>query len=310
MKYYAPVYYGDFKCIADKCKHNCCIGWEIDIDNDTYDYYTSVGGNMGKKLLDNIDVEGELKSFRLGDGERCPFLNETGLCEIIIELGEDKLCDICTDHPRFRNFYDDRVEIGVGLSCEAAARLIITYQDKAEIKELPGGDKEENICDDEEYLLAVREELFKIFTDREKSIEERIAEIKKRYEIFEDDIFDELWTELFFEKLEYMGKEMPKKLKNRLIGPDFSSIPETAWEQLLVYFLYRQLPDALYDDMLHERIAFCILSLKIIRLMLSGEDSISLDTLIENARLFSCEIEYSEDNMAKILTAIQSCQAK
>ena len=25
-----PSYYKDFKCIADKCRHSCCIGWEID----------------------------------------------------------------------------------------------------------------------------------------------------------------------------------------------------------------------------------------------------------------------------------------
>ena len=30
-----PNYYDKFKCIADRCKHSCCIGWEIDIDDDT-----------------------------------------------------------------------------------------------------------------------------------------------------------------------------------------------------------------------------------------------------------------------------------
>ena len=34
MKLFAPEYYKQFKCIADKCTHSCCIGWEIDIDEE------------------------------------------------------------------------------------------------------------------------------------------------------------------------------------------------------------------------------------------------------------------------------------
>ena len=39
MKLFAPKYYGSFKCIADKCEHSCCIGWEIDIDDTTLKKY-------------------------------------------------------------------------------------------------------------------------------------------------------------------------------------------------------------------------------------------------------------------------------
>ena len=35
MKLFAPKYYTEFSCIADRCRHSCCIGWEIDIDADT-----------------------------------------------------------------------------------------------------------------------------------------------------------------------------------------------------------------------------------------------------------------------------------
>ena len=30
-----PNYYMNFKCIADKCRHTCCAGWEIEIDDET-----------------------------------------------------------------------------------------------------------------------------------------------------------------------------------------------------------------------------------------------------------------------------------
>lgn len=42
MKLYAPEYYKNFKCIADKCEHSCCIGWEIDIDEETLKKYENL----------------------------------------------------------------------------------------------------------------------------------------------------------------------------------------------------------------------------------------------------------------------------
>ena len=39
MKLFAPSYYKDFACIADRCQHSCCVGWEIDIDPDTLAHY-------------------------------------------------------------------------------------------------------------------------------------------------------------------------------------------------------------------------------------------------------------------------------
>ena len=32
MKTYAPNYYKSFKCIADRCRHSCCKGWNVYLD--------------------------------------------------------------------------------------------------------------------------------------------------------------------------------------------------------------------------------------------------------------------------------------
>ena len=56
MKLYAPDYYNNFHCIAEKCQHNCCVGWEIDIDKDTFDYYKTVDGDFGKRIASNISA--------------------------------------------------------------------------------------------------------------------------------------------------------------------------------------------------------------------------------------------------------------
>ncbi len=39
MKIRVPKYLNKFKCIADKCEDTCCAGWEIVIDEETYDYF-------------------------------------------------------------------------------------------------------------------------------------------------------------------------------------------------------------------------------------------------------------------------------
>jgi len=126
MKLIAPDYYKEFKCIASDCRHSCCIGWEIDIDEDTLALYDGTAGETGKRLQTNIERTEEGAHFRLGPDERCPFLNSEGLCDLIIGMGEESLCNICADHPRFRNYLSDRTEIGLGLCCEAAGKLILS----------------------------------------------------------------------------------------------------------------------------------------------------------------------------------------
>ena len=45
-----PDYYDVFKCKADKCTDNCCIGWEIDIDENTDNLYKNINRDFGKYL--------------------------------------------------------------------------------------------------------------------------------------------------------------------------------------------------------------------------------------------------------------------
>ena len=59
MLHIVPDYYKDFKCIADKCRHNCCIGWEIDIDLDTAELYRQIGGDFGLRLKNAVSNDGE-----------------------------------------------------------------------------------------------------------------------------------------------------------------------------------------------------------------------------------------------------------
>ena len=142
MKLIAPDYYKDFRCIAGDCRHSCCIGWEIDVDPDKLVYYDTVTGPLGDRLKKSIDRTAQPPHFILGEHERCPFLNQEGLCDLIIGLGENSLCQICRDHPRYRSFFVGRTEIGVGLCCEAAAALILKKTEKTTLVTL----EDDGIC--------------------------------------------------------------------------------------------------------------------------------------------------------------------
>ena len=78
---------------------------------------------------------------------------------MILDYGEGSLCQICTDHPRFRNFWTDRIEVGLGLACEEAARIILFERTPMRLEVLEPGD-DIQIPDDELYLMDFRQKLF------------------------------------------------------------------------------------------------------------------------------------------------------
>ena len=140
MKLYAPKYYKNFKCIADKCEHSCCVGWEIDVDKDTLEKYKKLESGYGAAIRGSISTE-DTPHFKLSADDRCPHLDERGLCKIILSVGEDYLCDICREHPRFYN-YTSVAEVGIGMSCMEAARIILSSPDYPLIEEIGNIDAE------------------------------------------------------------------------------------------------------------------------------------------------------------------------
>ena len=45
-----PDYYDKFKCIAGECKDTCCAGWQVDVDDASYEYYKTITGDFGDRL--------------------------------------------------------------------------------------------------------------------------------------------------------------------------------------------------------------------------------------------------------------------
>lgn len=306
MKLIAPDYYPHFRCIADKCRHSCCAGWEIDVDEDTLRRYQRVPGSMGDRLRAAIDLTGDAPHFRLDAQERCPFLNERGLCDLILHLGEDSLCQICADHPRFRNYFADRTEIGLGLCCEAAGRLILSRKEKVSLAVLEDDGASDTLPEEDVLILQQRDALFAMAQDRRIPMDERVTQLAALCGA--EHLSAELhqWADVLLQ-LERLDEAWTAELALLREPAPLQEIPPQwaiHFEQLLVYLLYRHLPGALEDGDLQGRLALCLLSWHVVSQLFLHHDVQTLDTLVETARLFSSEIEYSDDNLSALLDAL------
>ena len=110
MLYIKPHFYDQFHCIADRCPDTCCAGWQILIDEESLEKYSSIEGGFGNRMLTSIDwEEGAFLQF----DRRCSFLNEEKLCDLYEEMGEEFLCRTCREYPRhteeFENVREKRI---------------------------------------------------------------------------------------------------------------------------------------------------------------------------------------------------------
>lgn len=302
MKTIVPNYYEKFHCIADKCNHSCCIGWEIDIDDTTLAQYKKIKTDFGKKLNNNIIFNDDCAYFKLTDKERCPFLNENNLCEIILNLGENSLCQICNDHPRFKNFFGDRIEIGLGLTCEEVSRIIVNESESFELVEIDDTDEISTIYEDETEFFSIRNEIFHIINNERdfNSIIEKLLD-KSNIKLPQKSICE--WVDIYA-KLEMLDNNWGVLLNELKSQEDtLFSLPQdnnNALKNLLIYFIYRHLSESIYDGKFEGRLLFAILSCYIISALCNETHKIE-----EIARMYSSEIEYSDENLTTLITLLQ-----
>lgn len=180
-----PKYYEAFTCIAGECEDTCCAGWEIDIDDKSYEYYMQIPGKFGEKIRDMIkeyqsDDMYESHGFILQEGRRCPFLNKDNLCDIILELGENAICEVCTYTPRNFLEYGNAREISISPSCAEAGRLIfgssrrVDFVEKEIAEEFPFEESKEELMAAETVKRA-RDTAIAILQENSLSIERRIC---------------------------------------------------------------------------------------------------------------------------------------
>ena len=270
MKLIAPSYYQRFRCIAGKCRHSCCKGWEIDIDSVSVERFKRLG-------VGSISEEGT-PHFILREGDVCHHLRSDGLCQLICDHGEDVLCDICRDHPRFRNFWTGFAEVGLGLSCEEAARIILS--EKEPLRLVPIG-----LCGDDGVQISAGLE-----QDGGLSAVEG-----------EGSAFDPAESEPDFPEDEAWLWELRESMLGRA-----AAMEDPMAARLYEYLVFRHLADALYDGRLEGRIGFIEHAFETVTGLWSGSPDKSFEALAGIARQWSEEIEYNEEKKDALIERFES----
>ena len=323
MIYRTPKYTKSFKCVADKCRDSCCIGWEISVDAKTLEKYKRMRGTLGEDIRKSLSDEG---CFLLGDTMRCPHLLENGLCRIICEAGDTALCDICREHPRFYNYYGDLCEWGVGLACESAARLILTAKDPLAFEE-EERDGESEGCDEAllSLLFSEREKMLAFALDEKRGLSEKLFILEAWAEKIQDfidnaDICEEkfafsiekeeiqpFFSEKRFAKykkiilsLEPLSELWTERCENVSL-PIHTDENGAIFSRLLAYFIFRYFLSSAMEGDCTAGMGFALFSAVWILAICESEGRTTLEGIAEAAKDFSKEAEYSEDNRDAVL---------
>ena len=227
---FLPKYMVEFKCINSSCTDSCCAGWDINIDEDTYNKYINSTGQL-RGLLEGkfIENKDEHDSFNHGfmvlkDENRCPFLNSNMLCDIHGGVGEENLCITCKSYPRVFNIVDGVYEKSGLPSCIEICTRAFLNKEKMEFIEGEEDIEEKNIeirriIDSEafegtdsllQYFWDIRVISINIMQYRSFSIEERLNILKNFYEQIEGwynskefDNIEELLEDMNDETIDY-----------------------------------------------------------------------------------------------------------
>ncbi len=290
MRIFFPSYYNEFKCIAEKCRHSCCVDWEIGVDDDTMKKYNSLKGELGEEIRAKIADEA---TIGLCPDGRCPFLDAQGLCRIISSLGDEYTSRICREHPRFYHRIGDRVEGGIGLSCEEAARIVLSSNGFAKMIEV---ERDAEVADESDFDTVIHREYIYSILSSGYSYREKLSKIAERYNI--DLSFDQdHWREVFME-LEYLDGDMADMFK---VGKTEDRPQLQAYlTRFLAYLVFRHVSIAENYDNLRARVGFCLLITAVLENMVA-EREVTFGEICNCARLISEEIEYSEDNTAALV---------
>ncbi len=313
IRTFVPSYFDKFRCIAEKCPDTCCVGWEVDIDHETAEKYSSFDGELGDKIKKHLTRdENGCNIFTLYDGDRCPFLNEKNLCEIHLSAGEKFLSKTCTLFPRFFDIFGSFREMGIGFGCPEGARIILAENEPFTLKEYEEAETENEIVDEDflQELLDLRKELFAVLEDENSDFREKIKSVLSLARKFQknldgDDFIDENQNRSFddcitvLENMEYISTDRQKFVKT-LRKKRFSSDYENHGEdfvKLMKYYIFRYLLKAVYDYDVLTKVKYGVFACIVTGRIYSCCNKLTFEDRVRIMYSYSKEIEYSDLNM-------------
>ena len=305
MKIVKPTFYKNFKCIAGDCPDSCCQGWEVDADSDSLEYYKTLDNSLEiKKRIDSVLSKDEFDNtiFTLAPKKRCPFLNDKNLCDMHIAIGGEHTPYTCRTFPRFIYDFGATREIGISFSCPVASDMMYNTESFDFETEVNSDLPTLNDIDAEKYFLLYkgRAEAYKIAKDKNKSIRERLNDLLDLGVLLQEKLFpydeggDNIAFFDVFKNPELINPEWKEKVENFSL----KQVSDTqSNENILMYFLYKYLIQAVYDDDALSKIKMAVLGVLINTYF--GEDSWTV-------HLWSKETEHSQYNMDRYKKLLKS----
>lgn len=310
MEIIYPSYYKTFSCIASSCPDSCCHEWDVQVDPESAARYRSMEGDLGDALREFLyDEDGE--TYLRNQNGRCPMWRDDGLCRIQAERGHEALCHVCQQFPRLTHDYGDFLERGLELSCPEAARIILSEKLQWTVEEADGGEEPEY---DPEIMAILRESrpcALELLEDEGYSAPERLrllmmygyhvqgaidggelmpfdpAAALGEAEQFAGAGNAEALVE-FYRSLDLLTDRWPARLE---------TLTEAVWDERLCklaqYAICRHWYQAVSDWDLTCRVKMTISACALLSRMVGD--------LVENAQLWSKEIENSAENLDAIL---------
>lgn len=305
MKIVKPTFYKNFKCIAGDCPDSCCQGWEVDADSDSLEYYKTLDNSLEiKKRIDSVLSKDEFDNtiFTLAPKKRCPFLNDENLCDMHIAIGGEHTPYTCRTFPRFIYDFGATREIGISFSCPVASDMMYNTESFDFETDINSDLPTLNDIDAEKYFLLYkgRAEAYKIAKDKNKSIRERLNDLLDLGVLLQKKLFpydeggDDIAFFDVFKNPELINPEWKEKVENFFL----KQVSDTqSNENILMYFLYKYLMQAVYDDDALSKIKMAVLGVLINTYF--GEDSWTV-------HLWSKETEHSQYNMDRYKKLLKS----
>lgn len=305
MKIVTPSFYKDFECIAGACPDSCCQGWEVDADKDSLEYYKTLSGDI-RQRIDSVLDKDEFGNtiFRLTDKKRCPFLNDSNLCDMHIAIGGEHTPFTCRTFPRFINDFGSTREMGLSFSCPVASDMMWNLEGEFDFETTLNSDPPSLNDIDAElyfYLIKSRSKAYQIVKNNELPLNERIIQLLKYAQELQNDIdsYDEGSAVLDFKDVfnnpEVINNEWVDKVKNGSF--DKSAINSKSCENIAVYFLFRYFMQAVYDRDVLSKVKTAAVGVLIPAFF--GNDSWTI-------HLWSKETEHSDVNMERYVDILRN----
>ena len=234
--FFVPEYIQDFRCIGKDCIDSCCVGWNINIDKETYKKYKNSDNNeiksISKKFLVKNDLNSNINYAKLvNQNNCCPFLNKDKLCNAFNLLGQKNLSIGCATYPRQIKIFDKIGFIAGSLSCPEIARLCLSRQNlKIKKKNI---NKLVNIFNSHKVFSA---------QTRKKIRNKKLQFMREVFSIINDNFtfFDTLKETIFaYEKksnskilINYFSKNQMEKIKKDLLIYDTNILATLCFSKL------------------------------------------------------------------------------